>query len=70
MTRGYLEEMGETGAGITWEDEIDMSLDNSFTNKWAQIKGDFPWLWEMKELIGQRPNKIPMGLESYSLNPD
>ena len=27
--------MGETGAGITSEDQIDMDQDNDFTNKWS-----------------------------------
>ena len=31
----YRDEMGETGAGITREEEINMELDNSFTNKWG-----------------------------------
>ena len=31
----YKKEMGETGAGITNKDEIDMSVDNVFTNKWG-----------------------------------
>jgi len=31
----YKGEMGESGAGITNEDEIDMSVDNAFTNKWG-----------------------------------
>ncbi len=33
--RGYTEEMGETGMGITSEEEIDMSLNNEFTTKWG-----------------------------------
>jgi hypothetical protein len=27
--------MGETGAGITSEDQINMDQDNEFTNKWS-----------------------------------
>jgi hypothetical protein len=27
--------MGETGAGITREDEINMDKENAFTNKWG-----------------------------------
>lgn len=27
--------MGETGAGIDAEDEIDMTEENTFTNKWG-----------------------------------
>jgi hypothetical protein len=28
--------MGETGAGITSEDQINMSVSNAFTNKWGK----------------------------------
>ena len=28
--------MGETGAGITSEDQIDMDQDNEFLNKWSK----------------------------------
>jgi hypothetical protein len=28
----------------------------------AEIKESFPWLWVMKELIGERPNLVPVGL--------
>ena len=28
--------MGKTGAGISREDEIDVSLNNTFTNKWGE----------------------------------
>jgi hypothetical protein len=31
----YQDEMGETSAGIVHEEEIDMSLDNSFTSCWG-----------------------------------
>ncbi|KAL1937493.1 hypothetical protein VTO73DRAFT_13145 [Trametes versicolor] len=61
-TRGYLSDMGETGKGIAQEDEIDMSQDNEFTNKWALIKKSFPYLWHMKTLIMQRPNIIRTGI--------
>lgn len=34
-TRKYIEEMGETGAGIRSADDIDMTVQNEFTNKWG-----------------------------------
>src|SRR5271170_7326808 len=81
-TREHLKTMGETGAGITSEDQIRMDEVNEFTNKWSAnwnlsnssitlatdiyhleiIKAGFPWLWEMKELISERPNVVPVGL--------
>ncbi|KAF8158711.1 hypothetical protein BJ912DRAFT_866509, partial [Pholiota molesta] len=64
--RGYTEEMGETGAGITREDEIDMSLTNSFTTKWGIIQQTFPWYWVLKSLISERPNISPVGLGNNS----
>ena len=32
---GHKKTMGETGAGITRADEIDMTQENHFTNKWG-----------------------------------
>ena len=72
--------MGETGAGITSADQIDMSKSNAFTNKWSMhsiyirypfethafmivaISATFPWLFEMKDLIAERPNLVPVGI--------
>ena len=34
-TTKYMAEMGETGAGITAEDQIDMEKPNKFMNKWG-----------------------------------
>ncbi|KAJ6476143.1 hypothetical protein C8R45DRAFT_1216876 [Mycena sanguinolenta] len=56
MTRGYINLMGETGAGLTSAADIDMSV----TNK--EISEACPWFFEMRELIGQRPNLVPVGL--------
>ena len=81
ITRKYMDEMGETGAGITREDEINMDIKNSFTTKWgsylcdtmsfqttikyflpAIIKEACPWFFDMRELIAERPNQVPIGL--------
>lgn len=37
IAKGYTEEMALTGAGINHEDEINMDLDNEFTNKWGKF---------------------------------
>jgi hypothetical protein len=34
--RHHKDAMGQTGEGISSRDQIDMSLDNAFTNKWGQ----------------------------------
>ena len=39
ITNEHKATMGETGAGITREDEIDMSQDNAFTTKWGTYLG-------------------------------
>ncbi|KAG1798342.1 hypothetical protein EV424DRAFT_1352573 [Suillus variegatus] len=57
-----MEEMGEMGAGITCEDEINMNVKNVFTTKWEIIKEACPWFFEMRELIAERPNQVPVGL--------
>ncbi|KAJ7734192.1 hypothetical protein DFH07DRAFT_967741 [Mycena maculata] len=62
MTRQYMDEMGQTGAGIRSADEIDMTVTNSFTTRWAEISSTCPWFFDMRELIAQRPNLIPIGL--------
>ncbi|EJF58642.1 hypothetical protein DICSQDRAFT_172838 [Dichomitus squalens LYAD-421 SS1] len=54
--------MGETGKGISEEDEIDMSQSTVLVNKWAIIKAKFPYLWNMKALIMERPNIIRTGI--------
>ncbi|KAJ7182291.1 hypothetical protein C8R43DRAFT_1115935 [Mycena crocata] len=61
-TQKYTQEMGETGAGIDNADEIDMSVSNPFTNKWAKISDACPWYFDMRNLIAQRPNLVPTGL--------
>ncbi|KAF7307936.1 hypothetical protein MKEN_01154500 [Mycena kentingensis (nom. inval.)] len=53
--------MTETGAGITREEEIDMSLKNKTTDAWAIVREQFPWFFEYKELVGARPNVVAEG---------
>ncbi|KAJ7576747.1 hypothetical protein C8J56DRAFT_899839 [Mycena floridula] len=48
----YQDEMGATGAGMEHEEDIDMSQANAFMTKWAQIKAEFSWFWEIKSLTG------------------
>ncbi|KAH9903892.1 uncharacterized protein BXZ73DRAFT_111354 [Epithele typhae] len=69
-TRDYLTELGQTGAGIEREEDIDMSQNNSFTNRWAQIQEKFLFLWDMKGLINARPNVIPVGIANGQDNID
>ncbi|KAJ7584580.1 hypothetical protein C8J56DRAFT_1054044 [Mycena floridula] len=61
-THAHTTEMGQTGEGIERADEIDMSQNNQFTMKWAEIESHSPWYWNMKALVGQRPNITPVGL--------
>lgn len=76
-TREYIQEMGQTGQGIVKESDIDMTQDNEFTNKWGEprtsclllltylslaiIRKACPWFFDMRDLIGERPNLIPPG---------
>ncbi|KAF8225238.1 hypothetical protein L208DRAFT_1506819, partial [Tricholoma matsutake] len=62
--------MGETGAGITCEEEINMELDNPFKNKWAVIKMKCPWYWQLKAIISERPNQVPAGIRNNTSNYD
>ncbi|KAJ7912494.1 hypothetical protein B0H13DRAFT_2327364 [Mycena leptocephala] len=52
ITRAYNTEMGETGAGIHDAQSIDMTA----------ISAKCPWYFEMRNLIGQRPNLVPTGI--------
>lgn len=44
------------------EDEIDVSRENSLTGAWSTIKKEFPWYFEMRQLEGDRPSRVPNGL--------
>ncbi|KAJ7480395.1 hypothetical protein B0H11DRAFT_2233290 [Mycena galericulata] len=52
--------MGETGAGMTTEDEILPGTE--LTTKWDLIKADSPWFFNVRTLIASRPNLQPVGL--------
>ncbi|KAJ7255866.1 hypothetical protein B0H12DRAFT_1113173 [Mycena haematopus] len=58
--RIYITEMGETGAGI--ETEADIQAGTSLTTRWDKIKDEFPWFFRVRSLIGERPNLMPTGL--------
>ncbi|TFK84662.1 hypothetical protein K466DRAFT_567098 [Polyporus arcularius HHB13444] len=64
QTRKHMIEMEATGAGITREEDLDMSWENELTNVWMVIKKKLPWFWRMKVLICQHPNIISMGVGS------
>ncbi|KAJ6534353.1 hypothetical protein B0H19DRAFT_1272073 [Mycena capillaripes] len=55
-----IKEMGETGAGISSEDEI--TPDTALTTKWDLMKADSPWFFNVRALIAARPNLQPVGL--------
>ncbi|KAL0564064.1 hypothetical protein V5O48_017992 [Marasmius crinis-equi] len=69
-TRKYRTELGTTGEGIKREADIDMTRENTFTTKWAEIKFKFPWFFEMRELIGNRPSHVPTGIGNSTDNVD
>ncbi|KAH7903678.1 hypothetical protein BJ138DRAFT_1120145 [Hygrophoropsis aurantiaca] len=48
----YTKEMGATGAGIKRESDINMN----------EIKAEWPWYFDVRDLIGERPNLVPAGL--------
>ncbi|KAE9384312.1 hypothetical protein BT96DRAFT_1008206 [Gymnopus androsaceus JB14] len=61
-TREITNKLGQTGAGIENAVEIDMSKGNAFTNLWAKEREKCPWYFEMRNLIGDRPNAKPVGI--------
>ncbi|KAJ3862654.1 hypothetical protein EV359DRAFT_65448 [Lentinula novae-zelandiae] len=61
----WKEIMGQTGEGLTLEDQIDMSLSNSFTTAWSgpgKAKKNFPYYFIVREIVGEHPNITPVGL--------
>ncbi|KAL0056819.1 hypothetical protein AAF712_016568 [Marasmius tenuissimus] len=56
------EEMGATGAGISRADDIDMNIPSAVTNAWTKYSEIAPWFFDMRDLMGERPNLVPTGL--------
>ena len=48
------EEIGETGAGVTGEEEIDEG--STLANKWIEVKERCPYFFLLRDLLGERPN--------------
>ncbi|KAJ7460255.1 hypothetical protein FB451DRAFT_1270780 [Mycena latifolia] len=63
-TRAQIEMMGQTGAGV--ESVKDILPGTVLMTKWDEIKLDSPWFWEMRSLIGERPNLRPVGIGNNS----
>ncbi|KAJ7460290.1 hypothetical protein FB451DRAFT_1563367 [Mycena latifolia] len=58
--RENITEMGQTGAGITSEDQVQPGT--AFATKWDLMLEDSPWFIRMRTLIAARPNLQPVGL--------
>ncbi|KAJ7672987.1 hypothetical protein DFH06DRAFT_1173981 [Mycena polygramma] len=58
--RIHILEMGQTGAGLRSAAEIKPG--SKLATQWDVIKDDFPWLFNMRDLIAARPNLKPVGL--------
>ncbi|KAJ7437480.1 hypothetical protein B0H11DRAFT_2255356 [Mycena galericulata] len=58
--REHITTMGETGAGMTTEDDILPGTE--LTTKWDLIEDDSPWFFNVRTLIASRPNLQPVGL--------
>ncbi|KAF8160585.1 hypothetical protein BJ912DRAFT_1100186 [Pholiota molesta] len=70
ITHEHNETLGKTGQGIERAEDVDMSLNNSFTNKWAEIIAECPWYLEMRSLIAERPNIVTVGVGNSSSSID
>ncbi|KZV60158.1 hypothetical protein PENSPDRAFT_694513 [Peniophora sp. CONT] len=66
--RQHRDTLGSTGKGIENEDLIDLDDSNEWVNLWKQVKGQFPWFFDMRDLVGERPNLHTVGLISHSGN--
>ncbi|KAF6762927.1 hypothetical protein DFP72DRAFT_1060126 [Ephemerocybe angulata] len=61
-TLKYNKTRGQTGMGLKSAKEIDGERNAELASKWDEIKEECPWYFDMKELIGDRPNRTPVGL--------
>ncbi|KAJ7149954.1 hypothetical protein C8R46DRAFT_1198545 [Mycena filopes] len=59
-----MEEMGQTGAGLEAAEDIEPGT--ALMTKWDVIKQTSPWFWEVRSLIGERPNLRPVGIGNNS----
>ncbi|KAH6885555.1 hypothetical protein BKA70DRAFT_1467350 [Coprinopsis sp. MPI-PUGE-AT-0042] len=58
----FITEMGQTGAGLESAEAINQNQNPQLWNKWLEIEKTCPWFWEMGDLVGQRPNRVWVGL--------
>ncbi|KAJ6543454.1 hypothetical protein DFH09DRAFT_1282503 [Mycena vulgaris] len=58
--RAHIDTMGQTGAGLEDADKIIEGTE--LHTKWDEIKESCPWFFEMRSLIGERPNLRPVGI--------
>ncbi|KAJ7719818.1 hypothetical protein B0H16DRAFT_1897044 [Mycena metata] len=58
--RANIKVMGQTGEGVESADDIIPGT--ALYTKWDAIQAHSPWFWEMRSLIGERPNLRPVGL--------
>src|SRR5437016_13689946 len=86
QVKEHMAEMGATGAGLICEEEIIRDTPNVLATKWGEcytpadasastsflddIKLTCPWFWKLKELIGECPNVVPVGLGNNNTDID
>ncbi|KAJ7740072.1 hypothetical protein B0H16DRAFT_1694319 [Mycena metata] len=58
--RANIQVMGQTGEGLESADDIIPGT--ALYTKWDAIQAHSPWFWQMRSLIGERPNLRPVGL--------
>ncbi|KAJ3719236.1 hypothetical protein C8R42DRAFT_673211 [Lentinula raphanica] len=54
--------MGETGVGLTSEEQIDMSMNNHLMMAWSKVKKTLLCFFMLRNIFGERPNITPVGL--------
>jgi hypothetical protein len=79
ITNGHKKTRGGTGAGITSADEINMDEADDFISRVCTANLDIkptmltncfiqetcPWFFEMRDVIGERPNVVPSGERQF-----
>ncbi|KAF6764506.1 hypothetical protein DFP72DRAFT_1059482 [Ephemerocybe angulata] len=60
ITNTHKKTMGQTGQGL--QAAKDITENTPLAATWAKIKAVCPWFFDMKNLIAERPNAVPVGL--------
>ncbi|KAL0564352.1 hypothetical protein V5O48_017696 [Marasmius crinis-equi] len=62
--------MGQTGMGLKSADQINMDADSNITNAWKKYGEKFPWFFQFRDIIAERPNVVLTGVGNSTTDID